>query len=425
MIDVDEPETVDQKVISALEHQKRSSGTDQQDVEEVMGSILNRLQAAIRPSSVNQSTGIQLEKIMETFFVTTINYTKKFDDKMYKKEVSFDRSITAFPAPKGTCSLYDALGRNFDQQIIQESKLSRYTAIKTLPPVLHVLIQRSQSMGSKNRNSVDIPETLYLDRYMDAPHDSPAFQQRVESWVITSCISDLKAQKATVEKVLPTGAYFKNYGRDEPPIPASQDETEDSEWIASEQTWEFNGPVDDDFLLFNGPAKDSTPVAELPPNPKDVKSTEASIREMMEKELHQKEEALEKYHAGLKNIPYRLHAVICHRGQLMSGHYWVWIYDFEQNIWRKYNDSNVELNRNIDEVLATLNSSEEPYFLCYVRDEDKDEYVDVPRRRRPPPATDADADVAVSNNKPIADSKILEDLLPYQRSHSYPRCYHR
>ena len=35
-----EIETVDQKVLNALEHQKRSSGTDQQDVEEVMGSIM-------------------------------------------------------------------------------------------------------------------------------------------------------------------------------------------------------------------------------------------------------------------------------------------------------------------------------------------------------------------------------------------------
>jgi hypothetical protein len=81
MADVEEPQTVDQKVLTALEHQKRSSGTDQQDVEEVMGSIINRLQAAIRPSSVDKKTGIQLEKIMETFFVTTVNYTKKFHEK--------------------------------------------------------------------------------------------------------------------------------------------------------------------------------------------------------------------------------------------------------------------------------------------------------------------------------------------------------
>ncbi|KAF4980910.1 hypothetical protein FZEAL_3195 [Fusarium zealandicum] len=410
MQDAEETQTVDQKVLNALEHQKRSSGTDQQDVEEVMGSILNRLQAAIRPSSVDETTGIQLEKIMETFFVTTINYTKKFDDKTYQKEVSFDRSITAFPAPEGTCSLYDALGRNFDQQIIEESKLSRYTAIKTLPPVLHVLIQRSQSMGSKNGNPVEIPETLYLDRYMDAPHDSPTFRQRVESWAIASRISDLKAQKVRVNAELPTGSYLQNYehegfsnGRQ---TVVSTDGTVEKEHVAPEENWDFDGPVDDDFLLVNQPTSNQTPASELPPNPTNIEAVETSIREMMDKELRQREEALESYHAELKNIPYRLHAVICHRGQLMSGHYWVWIHDFEQDVWRKYNDSNVEVKRSTDEVLATLSTSGEPYFLCYVRDEDKDGYVDVPRRRRPAPSveapaatTDADGDIAVFNNE--------------------------
>ncbi|KAJ3523949.1 hypothetical protein NM208_g12251 [Fusarium decemcellulare] len=388
MIDAEEPETVDQKVLSALEHQKRSSGTDQQDVEEVMGSILNRLQAAIQASSVDKETGIQLEKIMETFFVTTINYTKKFDDQTYQREISFDRSITAFPAPEGTCSLYDALGRNFDQQIIEESKLSRYTAIKTLPPVLHVLIQRSQSMGSKNGNPVEIPETLYLDRYMDAPHDSPTFRDRVGSWAIASRISDLKVQKAKVESVIPTGPFLETCGNDDEAdgsIAAAA--LENGLPASDEENWDFDGPVDDDFLLVNHPTRDPAPVVDLPPKPARIKSVEARVREMMDQELHVREQELAQYHAKLKNIPYRLHAVICHRGQLMSGHYWVWIHDFEQK----------------HEVLATLSTSGEPYFLCYVQDTGKEEYVDVPRRQRPPPSreptTDADGDVTVSNNE--------------------------
>ncbi|KAJ4170527.1 ubiquitin-specific protease ubp2 [Fusarium falciforme] len=418
MADADEPQTVDSKVLTALEHQKRSSGTDQQDVEEVMGSILNRLQAAIRPSSVDESTGIQLEKIMETFFVTTINYTKKFDDKTYQKEISFDRSITAFPAPEGSCSLYDALGRNFDQQIIEESKLSRYTAIKTLPPVLHVLIQRSQSMGSKNGNPVEIPETLYLDRYMDAPHDSPTFQQRVQSWAVASRISDLKAQKARVEAVIPTGPFLESCGEEEPtPIVnsawAEDDTMEDGVLdFEKEENWDFDGPVDDDFLLVSHPTNEAPPTTKAPVKPQGIESAERNVREMMSNELRQREEDLEKHHAGLKNIPYRLHAVICHRGQLMSGHYWVWIHDFEQDVWRKYNDSNVDVKRNTDEVLATLSTSGEPYFLCYVRDEDKDAYVNVPRRQRPEQTTDADGDVVVANSEPTPEVKHTQDFSP-------------
>jgi ubiquitin carboxyl-terminal hydrolase 25 len=423
MPDAEEPQTVDQKVLTALEHQKRSSGTDQQDVEEVMGSIINRLQAAIRPSSVDESSGIQLEEIMETFFVTTINYTKKFDDKTYQKEISFDRSITAFPAPEGSCSLYEALGRNFDQQIIEEDKLSRYTAIKTLPPVLHVLIQRSQSMGSKNGNPVQIPETLYLDRYMDAHHESSTFRERVKGWATASRISDIKASKAAVESTIPTGPILESFGQEEEANGSIAAVTEDSEMADGvkivEEDWDFDGTVDDDYLLVGRPSVNPVISADLPSKPKDIKDTETAIREKMNSELREKEEVLENYYSKLKSNPYRLHAVICHRGQLMSGHYWVWIYDFEQDVWRKYNDSNVEVKRSTDEVLNTLSTSGEPYFLCYVRDEDKEKYVDVPRRRRPAPQSDApfenldaDGDTKVTNTEPLKTSESPQELPP-------------
>ncbi|KAH7155166.1 hypothetical protein B0J13DRAFT_219621 [Dactylonectria estremocensis] len=436
---IDAEETVDQKVLTALEHQKRSSGTDQQDVEEVMGSILNRLQAAIEPSSIDESTGIQLEKIMETFFVTTINYTKKFDEKKYQQEVSFDRSITAFPAAEGPCSLYDALGRNFDQQIIEESKLSRYTAIKTLPPVLHVLIQRSQSMGSKNGNPVGIPETLYMDRYMDAPHDSTEFQQRVASWMVANRISDLKSQKAAVELTPPTGPFLEGYDSGNiiqlPTAAPVENGNAEDPLLSAEENWDFDGPVEDGFLLINPPRTEET-APELIVSPTGIDLIETEVREMMAEEQQEREEDLEQHYAGLKNSPYRLHAVICHRGHLTSGHYWVWIHDFEQNVWRKYNDSNVEANPSTDEVLATLSTSGEPYFLCYVRDGDKDVYVDVPKRRIPAPATEADGeaeaeakakaedeaeitpitdvdgDVEVTNNKPMPQPDATGEDLP-------------
>ncbi|KAF5640724.1 ubiquitin carboxyl-terminal hydrolase 2 [Fusarium tjaetaba] len=423
MPDAGEPQTVDQKVLTALEHQNRSSGTDQQDVEEVMGSIINRLQAAIRPSFVDESTGIQFEEIMKTFFVTTINYTKKFDDKTYQKEISFDRSITAFPAPKGSCSLYEALGRNFDQQIIEEDKLSRYTAIQTLPPVLHVLIQRSQSIGSKNGNPVLIPEILYLDRYMDTPHDSPTFRERVKSWAIASRISDIEASKAAVESMSPTGPILESIAQEEEAKCSIAAVTEDSEMTDGvkivEEDWSFDGTVDDDYLLVSRPSVNSVTSTGPPSRPKDIKDTETALREMMDSELKDKKVALEDYYSNLKSNPYRLHAVICHRGQLISGHYWVWIYDFEQGVWRKYNDSNVEVKRSTAEVLNILSTSGEPYFLCYVRDEDKETYVDVPRRRRPAPPSDtslenldADGDITVTNNEPPKSSGSPQELPP-------------
>ena len=391
MPDVEE-ETVDQKVLTALEHQKRSSGTDQQDVEEVMGSIINRLQSAIRPSFVDESTGIQFEKIMQTFFVTTINYTKKFDETTYQSEVSFDRSITAFPAVEGPCSLYDALGRNFDQQILEESKLSRYTAIKSLPPILHVLIQRSQSMGSKNGNAVIIPETLYLDRYMDAPHDSSFFQQRVRDWMVANRMADLRAAMDRVGAAEVDSAFLDEFGRRASPPESAGGNTEEnttqpeqpsSDSSALGENWDFDGVVDDDFVLVNPALGANSVDADLPPMPDKMQMTSDAIRDMMVKELEKHQETLRDHREGMKEVSYRLHAVICHRGHLSSGHYWVWIRDFEDNIWRRYNDADVAENKNTLDVLTTLSGSGEPYFLCYVRDDDKDEYVNVLKRQPP------------------------------------------
>ncbi|KHN97152.1 ubiquitin carboxyl-terminal hydrolase [Metarhizium album ARSEF 1941] len=427
-----EIETVDQKVLNALEHQKRSSGTDQQDVEEVMGSIINRLQAAIRPTSVDEKTGIQLEKIMETFFVTTINYTKKFDEKEYQSEISFDRSITAFPAPDGPCSLYDALGRNFDQQILEESKLSRYTAIKTLPPVLHVLIQRSQSMGSKNGNAVVIPETLYLDRYMDAPHASPVFRRRVEDWALSDRISDLKFQISKVDSNPTYLSYLEKYsagaleteGADGKANTKSADSETPEIVSVPEENWDFDGPVDEDFLVVT-PATSTSSEQLIPHEPRqNIRATDTAIRQMMEAELQQREQTLKEHQESLKGTPYRLHAVICHRGHLMSGHYWVWIHDFEENTWRWYNDADVRENKNTAEVLETLSTSGEPYFLCYVRDKDKADYVNVPKRQPPTPPsepqenpalqtvtdTDGDIDAVTQEMAPVIEGiELLDD----------------
>jgi ubiquitin carboxyl-terminal hydrolase 25/28 len=80
---------------------------------------------------------------------------------------------------------------------------------------------------------------------------------------------------------------------------------------------------------------------------------------------------------------YVLHAIICHMGQrATSGHYWVWIYDFAARVWRKYNDTTVTERAESETatVLAELSAAGEPYYIAYVRDEDKENLVSVPPR---------------------------------------------
>lgn len=393
MTDEELPLTIDEKVLGALEHQSRA-GTDQQDVEEVIGNIINRLQAAIQPSSTNEQTGIQMELIMETFFVKMVNYTKKFGDPTYQSEVGFDRSITAYPAAQGSCTLYDALARNFDQQVLAESKLWRYTAIQKLPPVLHVLIQRS-SVGHKNENPVIIPETLYLDRYMDTDHGSPEFKLRNAQWAVANRVDDLKEIKEALSA--PEPKRIK--------LDCDANAVELREIASFDPSFDVDGPLSVDFPEGAQPSDESAAEAEASEatagEPASAESApaegqatyesnpelEIKIWDMMQEESEKRGEQLRVELEGPKNHPYRLQAVICHTGRLTSGHYWVWIHDFEKNVWRKYNDEYVEENPATDAVLKQLNESGHPYYLCYVRDEDKNDFVNVPERSIPEPPT--------------------------------------
>ena len=51
--------------------------------------------------------------------------------------------------------------------------------------------------------------------------------------------------------------------------------------------------------------------------------------------------------ADYRNLPYRLYAVFVHHGSVSFGHYWIYIYDFRKDIWRKYNDEYVTEVKNL------------------------------------------------------------------------------
>lgn len=82
--------------------------------------------------------------------------------------------------------------------------------------------------------------------------------------------------------------------------------------------------------------------------------------------------------ADLRNMPYRLHSVFIHRGMVNSGHYWIYIYDFANSMWRKYNDGYVTEVTAPGGIFEAEQSTRPatPYFLVYVRDDLKFELVE-------------------------------------------------
>lgn len=73
----------------------------------------------------------------------------------------------------------------------------------------------------------------------------------------------------------------------------------------------------------------------------------------------------------MRNIPYHLYAVFMHHGSVSFGHYYIYIYDFAKNIWRKYNDNYVTEVHNTAEIFGGQQDQRNPptpYFVVYVHD---------------------------------------------------------
>lgn len=83
-----------------------------------------------------------------------------------------------------------------------------------------------------------------------------------------------------------------------------------------------------------------------------------------------------------KDEAYRLYAVFIHQGSVEFGHYYIYIFDFDRDVWRKYNDQEVSEVHNVDEIFRDQGqyNPPTPYFLVYVNDRMKHDLVNPVRR---------------------------------------------
>jgi len=423
----------------AVELDKPNVGSDQMDVDEVMGNAIDHLRAAFKVSRIGQPDNIP-DPIEQAFFSTFIDSRKKIGEANWNRSSRKDRWVTAYPAPSGSRDLYEALANSFDLERMSDDLLS-FTTIEHPAPHFHICIQRADGIR-KNSNPIIIPETLYLDRFMHtADTNSPIFQARKRRWDIRTRLAEL--DKSTGKDTNDANARPQTAGRSSPAEEEFTDEeVDDFILVASPKT---SAPADgsSSVQLSQGQTLNNSEVERLLEKygPIETSSTqpathdqpqiqqEAPAQEPAQSsnaysgavsippaeltgfwEMFTQEEQIEqarllterdKFFKDSQYIAYRLHAVICHAGSASAGHYWVWIHDFEQDVWRKYNDTTVSIHP-ASFVFDQLNTKGEPYYLAYVRADKVNELVSIPRRRPPtpppaPPRARSPADVPMAD----------------------------
>ncbi|KFY29587.1 hypothetical protein V494_08632 [Pseudogymnoascus sp. VKM F-4513 (FW-928)] len=321
----------------------------QQDVTEVIGNVIFRLQCAIKPTRIDPKFGEQIDVVRETFFGANAVHLKKADS--YDVKIEDWANIIVFPGLDGERDIYEALDVVFDEQVVEidNANATQFASINNLPPIVQIQIQRTAfdpatQQASKNQNRIVFDETIYLDRYME---DDKILQRRRDAWVWKNRIRLLEARQKALQVT-----------NVEVPVEDALHATKD-----------FIQSLGDEEVGINPDLAGAL----------EERANEISNElEAISKELSSLKLKLQEQFTDLRKHRYRLQAVFIHRGTNAFGHYWIYIYDFAHDIWREYNDERVSIVEDRTRIFGQASTGgATPYYLVYVRDEDKNDIVDA------------------------------------------------
>lgn len=362
---------------------ERLSFGAQQDVTEVIGNVLFRMSCAIKPVSIDTANfGEQIDSVRDTFYGSNTLHINK--GGTYQKIREDWNNIIVYPAPQGSSSIYDALDVVYDEQMVslEGSETNAYTTLSKLPPVLHIQIQRTSfdkllQQAFKNKNQVVFDETIYMDRYLE---DEKALLRRKEESKWKCRIRQLETRMASLK---------------------APDNSNDSMSVfeALKGSKDFLEEINADSM--EGIEIQSTLTAALGTRASEV----TSELEQLEREASDLRRKVREQYTDMRQHRYRLHAVFMHRGTNAYGHYWIYIYDFANDTWREYNDERVSI---VDDRKRVFEQSGEttPYYLAYVREEDKENLVDAVVREISDDPLPAASRVALNNSDAMEEDVI-------------------
>ncbi|XP_070240295.1 ubiquitin carboxyl-terminal hydrolase 28 isoform X10 [Bos mutus] len=236
-----------------------------------------------------------------------------------------------------------------------------------LPPVLTFELSRfefNQSLGQpeKIHNKLEFPQIIYMDRYMYRSKELVRSKR--------DCIRKLKEEIKILQQKLESTSEESTSQEAEGTFSSSEDSVRKSR-------------------MAEQPLKPPRSSVEMPahPAPRTVTDEEINFvktclqrwRNEIEQDIQDLKnsiasttQTIEQMYCDplLRQVPYRLHAVLVHEGQANAGHYWAYVYNQPRQVWLKYNDISVtessweELER--DSYGGQRNVS--AYCLMYIND---------------------------------------------------------
>ncbi|KAH3910600.1 hypothetical protein HBH56_143770 [Parastagonospora nodorum] len=373
----------------------------QQDAAEVLGNIFDLFSCAIKGKGLLREDE-QLDMIKELFFsdVTSVRNTKPKPEESHELRDHFLVS----PGWRDR-NLYATLDDDFGQSEM-EGGITKYDYIRQAAPVQIINLRRLQFDKEKgeqvyDRSHIGLEKTLYLDRYLEKTQSLPQLEL-------------LKLREAQWEKQ----GQLRLYEQRRDALRRTDVEGLD----LAESVDEASAFIADLSKQYEEQADDALPTP--PPELADALTEKAQL---LKKDLAQMDVQMTSLEAEIDSLfkesrdhPYRLHAVFTHRGGTKGGHYWIYIYDFQNNLWRKYNDDHVTLVTESDifdrEIAAMPSAST---GVVYIREDLIHTITEAVRREPLPVEAETqgdvhmrDADDAIPQLEPVAynDVQVIDGV---------------
>lgn len=325
----------------------------QQDVTECIGNVLYQLESASEPIKLDEEFE-QYDLIKKLFYGKTkqtimpVNNSTKVRTK-YERFLSLLVNVSDHPR-----DIYDALDSSFQDEYLtmeEYGDVKRTVSVTSLPTILQVQIQRvyydrERFMPFKSIEPVPFTDKLYMDRYVESDNQE-LLEKKIETSKMKERLRYLQERRKELlnrnmfglsrkEAYMETIKFLKSdtLEKTEIDIPDSEETIDSLNQLIKDVNNELNS-------IYT-----------------EVNNLEAKISHQFDK---------------FQDIGYTLFAVFIHRGEASYGHYWIYINDPNQSgIWRKYNDESVTEVSESEVFNFTEGNTATPYFLVFVKNEDKE-----------------------------------------------------
>nr|XP_035944059.1 ubiquitin carboxyl-terminal hydrolase 28 isoform X4 [Halichoerus grypus] len=349
----------------------RSPEEQQQDVSEFTHKLLDWLEDAFQLAvSVNSNPRNKSENPMVQLFYGTFLTEGVREGKPFCNNETFGQYPLQVNGYRNLDECLEGAMVEGDIELLPSDHSVKYGQERwftKLPPVLTFELSRfefNQSLGQpeKIHNKLEFPQIIYMDRYMYKSKELIRSKRE--------CIRKLKEEIKVLQQKLESTSKESS----------SQD---------VEGTFSSEDPLPKSKGM-NKPLASSRSSMEMPaqPAPRTVTDEEINFvktclqrwRSEIEQDIQDLKnciasttQTIEQMYCDplLRQVPYRLHAVLVHEGQANAGHYWAYVYNQPRQVWLKYNDISVtessweELERDSYGGLRNVSA----YCLMYINDQ--------------------------------------------------------